>query len=63
MFVPPRRVNGHDVAAGLLVKTVGPQTVSVSDAKGRWVQIKVGKVHFKSFSALIGTYIIKYHEI
>ncbi|XP_037622637.1 serine/threonine-protein phosphatase 6 regulatory ankyrin repeat subunit C-like [Sebastes umbrosus] len=28
-------VNGHDVAAGLLVKTVGPQIVNVSDAKGR----------------------------
>ena len=31
------RVNGHDVAAALLVKTVGPQIVNVSDAKGRWV--------------------------
>ncbi len=30
-----RRVNGHDVAAALLVKTVGPQIVNVSDAKGR----------------------------
>ena len=29
------RVNGHDVAAELLVKTVGPQVVNVSDAKGR----------------------------
>uniref|UniRef100_A0A8D3CJX0 Ankyrin repeat domain 44 n=1 Tax=Scophthalmus maximus TaxID=52904 RepID=A0A8D3CJX0_SCOMX len=28
-------VNGHGVAAELLVKTVGPQTVNVSDAKGR----------------------------
>uniref|UniRef100_A0A8C2ZVY6 Ankyrin repeat domain 52 n=1 Tax=Cyclopterus lumpus TaxID=8103 RepID=A0A8C2ZVY6_CYCLU len=28
-------VNGHDVAAGLLVKTVGPKLVHVSDAKGR----------------------------
>uniref|UniRef100_A0A8D0CQ79 Ankyrin repeat domain 52 n=1 Tax=Sander lucioperca TaxID=283035 RepID=A0A8D0CQ79_SANLU len=28
-------VNGHDVAAGLLVKAVGPQIVNVSDAKGR----------------------------
>ncbi|KAK5912274.1 hypothetical protein CesoFtcFv8_002166 [Champsocephalus esox] len=28
-------VNGHDVAAGLIVKTVGPQIVQVSDAKGR----------------------------
>ncbi|GLD64307.1 serine/threonine-protein phosphatase 6 regulatory ankyrin repeat subunit C-like protein, partial [Lates japonicus] len=28
-------VNGHDVAAELLVKTVGPQIVSISDAKGR----------------------------
>uniref|UniRef100_A0A671YIF6 Ankyrin repeat domain 52 n=1 Tax=Sparus aurata TaxID=8175 RepID=A0A671YIF6_SPAAU len=28
-------VNGHDVAAELLVKTVGPQVVNVSDAKGR----------------------------
>lgn len=33
----PHRVNGHDVAAGLIVKTVGPQIVQVSDAKGRWV--------------------------
>ncbi|XP_073324673.1 serine/threonine-protein phosphatase 6 regulatory ankyrin repeat subunit C [Pagrus major] len=28
-------VNGHDVAAELLLKTVGPQVVNVSDAKGR----------------------------
>ncbi|XP_035811712.1 serine/threonine-protein phosphatase 6 regulatory ankyrin repeat subunit C-like isoform X2 [Amphiprion ocellaris] len=28
-------VNGHDVAAGLLVKTVGSQSVNISDAKGR----------------------------
>lgn len=31
------RVKGHDVAAGLLVKAVGPQIVNASDAKGRWV--------------------------
>lgn len=31
------RVNGHDVAAGLLVKTAGPKLVNISDAKGRWV--------------------------
>lgn len=32
-----RRVNGHGVCAELLVKTVGPQIVKISDAKGRWV--------------------------
>lgn len=31
------RVNGHDVAAGLVVKTAGPQIANISDAKGRWV--------------------------
>ncbi|XP_042262853.1 serine/threonine-protein phosphatase 6 regulatory ankyrin repeat subunit C isoform X1 [Thunnus maccoyii] len=28
-------INGQEVAAGLLVKTVGPQIVKISDAKGR----------------------------
>ncbi|KAM8917822.1 serine/threonine-protein phosphatase 6 regulatory ankyrin repeat subunit C isoform 2-T2 [Spinachia spinachia] len=28
-------VNGHDIAAGLLVKTGGPKLVNISDAKGR----------------------------
>lgn len=36
-----RRVKGHDVAAGLLVKTVGPPIVNASDAKGRWVSLLV----------------------
>lgn len=36
-----RRINGYDVSAGLLVKTVGPQIADVSDAKGRWVSLLV----------------------